>query len=80
MRDRHSTEDDRRMGPAEPEEELQGGPMESKLPEAENSEVDQIQPEVMMDVDVVDHKPESDFKELFALMRREEKSEIAEAN
>ena len=54
--------------------------MESKLPEAESSEADQIQPEVPMDVDVVDHKPESDFKELFALLRREEKNEIAEAN
>jgi hypothetical protein len=68
-----STEDDRRMGPADTVEDMQGGPVESKLP-GDNGAEDG------MDINAVDHSPDTDMKQLLRLMQREHRVETEEAN
>ena len=61
------------MGPADTVEDMQGGPVESKL-QGDNGAEDG------MDINAVDHSPDTDMKQLLRLMQREQKVEIEEAN
>ena len=71
-----STEDDRRARPAESEEPMQGGLAESKLPvtdEMQPNGYSLAQPEPGMEVDLLEYEPDTNLKELMAVLTRDAK-------